>query len=247
MVKDGIEKKIRGDMGSRFPDVRIPDFIQEGSVAAAFAYLRASLNFGFPYYDKPQLAFCDASGKVTAVRCFGLQKEEEWGAEDTRKQIRVLFARTADDGPMGSVSEFALDLDRESKPNQLIVAKIPRGKTLREMIAGIQKRETQFESRKGSGRFGDADYLAVPEMSWRIEHNFKELEGPSRTLTGGALTGMYIDPAYQILEFKLNKGGAQLESQAGMAMKGLPTLYLLNRPFLLYMQKRGAGQPYFAM
>ncbi len=50
-----------------------------------------------------------------------------------------------------------------------------------------------------------------------------------------------------VLRFRLDRSGAQLNSEARMRIRCVGRHYIFNRPFLLYMKKRDAKTPYFVM
>lgn len=58
----------------------------------------------------------------------------------------------------------------------------------------------------------------------------------------------FIKTAMQDIAFRLDRYGASLKVEVLMYLTACrPTDFFFDRPFLLYMQKRGASQPYFAM
>jgi hypothetical protein len=84
-------------------------------------------------------------------------------------------------------------------------------------------------------------------MNWRVEHRFRELEGKDKRLLNPNLRGLYLDRAAQTVAFRLDRSGAELESEAKVIVKPAASYYELTGPFLVYMQKRGARQPFFVM
>jgi hypothetical protein len=53
--------------------------------------------------------------------------------------------------------------------------------------------------------------------------------------------------AQQVVEFRLHRTGAELESEADLTAGSAPTSYRFDRPFLVLMRKRGAVQPFLAV
>jgi hypothetical protein len=84
-------------------------------------------------------------------------------------------------------------------------------------------------------------------MHWRIEHHIKEIEGPDKPLLNPSMKGTWIDQAIQVMEFKLDSQGAAVFSSAKELTKKGGLDFMFNRPFLLYMKKRGAKHPFFVM
>jgi hypothetical protein len=242
LVRDGIAEQIRSDMARLFPGARGPD-IQPGDVATAFAYLQASINFRRSYYDD-RLTFRDYAGQGTEVRAFGIRKQE-YGENEVRDQVDLLFADLGPQEFARTPVAFAVDLDRFSEPFQVVVAVLPRSPTLEKALAEIRRQAAV--KREWRTRFSTTDRLLIPVMSWRVRHRFAELEGPDRRIRGGRLDGLSVDRAYQDVDFRLDRGGAGVVSRAGLAMKSTPIDYLVDRPFLVYLKKRGAADPYFVM
>ena len=56
-----------------------------------------------------------------------------------------------------------------------------------------------------------------------------------------------LDTALQTIRFRLDKSGADLESEAQLMALPVPSHYRFDRPFLVLMRKRGAARPFFAM
>jgi hypothetical protein len=241
--KDGIVEKIRSDMARLFPGVPVPE-LGPGEVGVAYAYLRASVPFRLPYYEE-NLTFRDSAGREMAVRAFGLRQRDENSAMKLRGQIEVLFAKRVGWGE--DPTEFAFDLCRDSSPDQVVVARLPRRGTLGEAVAEVGERARREREKGGTGHFSITDHLLVPAMAWRVEHRFAELEGPERRLAGGKFDGLYISRALQVIQFRLDRSGADLASEARIMVKGGPTRFLFDGPFLVYMKRRGAPGPYFVM
>lgn len=81
-------------------------------------------------------------------------------------------------------------------------------------------------------------------MFWRIDHRFTELIGK---VVANANPPMPIVEAIQTIEFRLDRSGAVLESESTLAVESSPRHFDFDRPFLVYMQKRGAERPFFVM
>ncbi len=92
---------------------------------------------------------------------------------------------------------------------------------------------------------GPNDVLLVPDLFWRITHRFSELEG--RAFLNPKLKGQSLDIAQQDILFRLDRSGAELRSESKMYCAPIPTYFVVDRPFLIFMRKRDATEPYFAM
>ncbi|HEY8504660.1 MAG TPA: hypothetical protein VIL46_08760 [Gemmataceae bacterium] len=242
LVRDGIAEKIRGDMAERFPDVPAPKF-GEGNVAVAYAYLRASVRFRLPYYED-RLVFTDPGGRQTGVWAFGIREEDAYAAERLREQVEVLFISEEFDHRDAPL-ECALDLCKDSSPYQVVVARVGKQETLAATVAAVQERARKRSDGEYLSRFRPADELLVPVMVWKIEHHFEELEGKS--FENESLKGLPLDTVLQVISFRLDKSGGDLAAEWRSEVKAGPRRFHFDRPYLVYMKKRGAEQPFLAM
>ncbi len=243
--QEGITDQINSDLAGKFPDKEPPTFPKIATNSfVAYAYLEADVKFAILYaQNRYPLVFTDPSGKKTQLRSFGIRSKDQYSK--LRRQPAILH-QAMNKG--AGLTECVIDLDRDSSPHQLIVAFIDPQPTLAQMLASA---ETMIEKSKdkGSPGLGSGDVLLVPDMMWRIVHHFSELEGEQ--FTNANLKGQRIDVCQQDTQFRLGRSGAELKSEAKSNMKSAAprtnTSYIFNRPFMLYMKKRGAEMPYFVM
>ncbi len=247
-VKDGIAEQIRTQMKTQFPAETLPTFESHLPEAIiAFCYLMADITFGTPYIESPDpITFQDAQGDKTRISAFGITKGDTRRHNELRRQMEVLLVEQASDGYRPK--ELAIDLDRNSKPNQIVLACVPPKASLAETFAYVHN--TIETTPKGIDspllRFGRIDRLLLPNLFWKIEHNFTEIEG--RILGNAEYTGYWIEQAFQMIQFDLNRTGVQLKSEAKISTAPAELIsFTFNRPFLIYMKKRGATHPYFVM
>ncbi len=250
-LRDGIVAKIRKEMPAKFPSHKLPDFedsMHDPNGILSYAYLTARVPFKHPFRQVDEgIEFTDSQGTQTQVAGFGLWRAYLRQYKNLREQVEVLYARLAEDRPSYEIAECAIDLCRHSEPYQVVIAKVePRsslGETLdyvRRQIADSRK-QPAYES---NGQFGVNDRLIAPEMFWRIDHRFTELIGK---VVANSNPPMPIIEAIQTIEFRLDRSGAVLESESKLAILAAPRYFDFNRPFLVYMQKRGAERPFFVM
>jgi hypothetical protein len=262
--RDGIIDKIKSEMQRKFPGVQVPELpiIEDG--ITAFAHLDATGNFEHSFEVSPRpLTFTDSRGQQTSVTSFGTPLESSTSRyEQMLKQVRVLFAT---DYQGGVPSEFALDLSRHTEPNQIIVAVLKPVGTLSEMLAEMDRKIAEFQRSVGiTGGFdpealNQGESVTVPAMHWRIGHHFKELEGIDKRLLNNCCREIYLDMAYQDIEFHLDSRGAKTSSSAHLHFKTAVTAkpeggsrrplthFRCDRPYLVCFKKRDAKQPFFVM
>ncbi len=236
LVNDGIMDEIQAEMDRNFPKARKVDFHKSDlDFAVVFAYLQAEVMFTTPFEEREGPIFFTNQEEKTLVTFFGISVKP--GQKELRDQVEVLYFAQARD-------EYAVDLCKLSFPNQVVLASLPRGSTLGQTLADLDKKSSEFLAKKGNQTLEDSESLGVPNMHWRIDHHFKELEGP---LLNSTLQGTGIADAVQVIEFKLDRKSSSL-SGVGLAKMALgPRTFLFYRPFLIYMKKRGAKHPFFVM
>jgi hypothetical protein len=251
-IGDGIVDKIKKEMAKKFPSRQLPDlqkYADEPAGLLAYSYLSAQVPFKYPFrqVERPFL-FADSSGGETAVEAFGVWNYSS-RYDKIRKQVEVMYYRRGSnrranaEGPQ--TTEYVLDLCKDSQPYQIVVALVePRDllaetlEYIRRQVEGFQKGQyTRLET-----QLKNVDEVEIPEMVWRIDHPFQELIGKTVSNVGLPIVG-----ALQTMEFRLDRTGVVLESDTRLGVAALPREFVFNRPFLVYMQKRGAQQPFFVM
>jgi hypothetical protein len=247
---DGIIDQIKKDMAARFPSHPLPDLDPYGGGPGdrgivAYSYLTAHVPFLHSFQrGRRELDFTDSQGVRRGVVDFGCWPGRGSQVEKMRKQVEVLFYRGEG---ASDAAEYAVDLCKYSRPYQVVIAMVkPRG-SLGETFACTRGQIEEFRGKPYSQHEQELrtnDIVAVPEMFWKIEHHFRELIGKVVANAGPA---MPIMEALQTIEFRLDRSGAGVASEAVLLAKALPREFVFNRPFLVYMQTRGAEQPFFVM
>ncbi|MCP4129872.1 MAG: hypothetical protein GY754_02540 [bacterium] len=235
-----IIKTIHNKMRDMFPNRPPPRF--EGIADNSFlmySYLQAKINFTIPYFHNSYpLVFTDSNGKKAIIRSFGIRKEDDYAYYNLRKQAAVLYSKHNESY---EPEEFIIDLCRDSRPNRLIIARVKPEESLAAALKMVKEKIKSGNEEE----FGPNDILLVPDIFWHIKHHFAEIEGKS--FLNAALADQRIDIALQEIQFRLDKSGADLLSEAKVMMMPIPSHYQFDSPFLIYMEKRGAENPFFVM
>jgi hypothetical protein len=232
-----------------FPSILSNSFV-------AYGYLEANVKFAWPYDENTQpLVFTEAEGKKVQIHSFGILSENYGGREKLWNQPRILFRRGE---PQTDNFEVAIDLCTNSFPDQIVVARIARQSTLVTALAHIEEgigempalkkaeaRKYGPDSAERLHQIQATDSFLVPDFHWIISHRFSQIEG--HVFANKKLTSQSLDIAQQDIHFRLDKSGGALKSQTKMYAAGVPTDFFFDRPFLIYMKKRGAKMPYFAI
>jgi hypothetical protein len=145
-----------------------------------------------------------------------------------------------------------VDLDRHSTPNQVVLARVERKGTLAETFDEAQRRIKAGRDRSPGEQnpLEFEDTLLVPNMNWKVRHEFPELLGEDKALKcDGRLWPMEV--AEQITAFRFEQAGIRIGSssriEAKSEIKHGPRDFHFNRPFLLYLKKRNSERPFFVM
>lgn len=237
-IAQTIEKKIR----ELFPAKEPPTFpgIAENSFVA-YGYLESNVRFSIPYFqNRKALVFTDSKGNKTKLNSFGIRSEDDYAYFELRRQPAILFVTRNKEYQL---TECVIDLDHTSEPSQIVLALVERKSNLAETLASVEKKIVSVGKQEQG--LGPNDVLLVPDLFWYIAHRFAELEG--RAFTNPTLKGQRMDIAQQDILFRLDRSGAELKSEAKIYALPMPTYYVFDRPFLIYMRKRGELRPYFVM
>ena len=242
-AKDGIAEKIRREMPERFQKQPM-DLDDKQAVILAYAYLRANVPFTLPFFDNDEeFRFADGRGQKTRVSSFGLRPKDESKYRDLRDQVEVLYLGHRDK-TSGQPSEFALDLCRDSKPNQVVLACIPKNTTLLATLMDVEKKIAEGPPSDDDRRFASNSQLLVPNLNWNISNHFAELEGPDKQLLNAKFRGLWIKTALQTIDFRLDRSGVELQSESKIAAACADPNFCFDRPFLIVVKKRGASGPF---
>ncbi len=250
-IKLGIIDRIKTDLAKKFPAKTPPAFPKADRLqSVVYAYLEANAKFKLPYFQSREgMQFVDRKGTMTKVSCFGLRSEDEGGNGELRKQPAVLHRN---ERGSDRLNEYVIDLDRRSQPNQIVVAMLSPDLRLGEKIALVEEKLAAAEKAAivvqkpgDEGALDGNDILLVPDVVWSIAHRYKELE--DRQMKGGAVDGWRILVAQQDIQFRLDRSGAELKSEVTLGSESRSARYVFDRPFLIYMKKRGAKAPFFVL
>jgi hypothetical protein len=242
LAREGIQERISREMAARFPGAAVPDLGVAGpDDFLAYAYLQASVRYEFAFKDSDKpLEFRDSQGRVTPVKAFGIRRRDEYQGNNTfRGQVRVLFQEGED---------FGLDLSKGTQPYELALARMQRKATLRETLADFEGRVARAAHKGTAPDLGDGAVLLVPNMDWRIEHRFEDMQG-KRMLHPALPPGSFLKEACQLMRFKMDRRGAVLVAQATIVVADGAELqdFRFDRPYLLLLRRRGLPTPFFVM
>jgi prepilin-type processing-associated H-X9-DG protein len=271
IVKEGIIEQIQKEMKKRFPFEPVPIFNELDVLPAydransivSYSFLKTDIGFRYPFYTREDaFAFEDSNGQRTNVTSFCADtKATDPNEVLVREQVDILYYRYAD---QESSAEYAVDLCRHTSPYQVVLALVPRKDNLSEIVAAVEQKISEFSQdpnyenlcklRPASGN-RPADRLVVPDVLYILTHHFAELEG--RVLGNEGWSTYRIFEAMQVIDFALSRTGVVLKSEARIIAPPFsvrprrleePRHFYFNKPFLIYVKKRGPDySPFFVM
>ena len=263
-VKKGIIEQIQKEMSRRFPSEPRPVFDEldtlplwmKEEMIVAYSYLNVDVGFKYPFYTKNSaFSFEDSNGKRTDVTSFRTSK----GRFDLEisEQVDVLYYKRSE---QSSAAEFVVDLCKYTSPYQVVLALVPRRNTLRETVAAVEQKISEFKNdphyeqlrKLRPPDFMPGDSVIVPDVLYKLTHHFAELEGKPLGNQPWRAQGYFILQAMQMIDFALSRTGVTLKSEARLivpaARMPVPRQLYFNRPFLVYVKKRGPDKsPFFVM
>ncbi len=248
MIRDDTVSKVKKEMNDRFGvDARLEPMREKGGVLA-FAYLQVRVPFSIPFIENQEaFVFTDSRGVETHVSSFGVPRHAQYAYGNLRTQVCVLYKR-CEELEDSRADEFILDLCRDSAPSQIVIAVVPFKNTLSETVDYVNRKASEIDSKSvKDDRFGINDVLLVPNINFSINHRFSELEGADKPFRNPVLNGNHIEIAAQLIQFTLDRSGAEVTSESELYAKPQTTYYVCDRPFLLMVRKRGQVLPFFAI
>jgi len=261
-IKDGTIEQIQEEMANRFPSEQMPVFdIRYKTLplaSVAYAFLSVNSGFKYPFYtNNRKFTFQDSNGIQTDVTSFRARAEvSNPNTKNVREQVEVLYYEY---GQQDNTDTFAVDLCKYTNPYQVVLARLPRHQTLSGTLIEVQKKISEFIKDQNYHILRELrpiDSLIVPDVLYKLTHHFAELEGKRFANPKWQARDYFIFEAMQMVDFSLSRTGVILKSEARMgAAAGAPPPrieqprhFYFDRPFLIYVKKRGPDySPFFVM
>jgi hypothetical protein len=245
--RNNVEDEIRAALEKTFQGAASPELIPAKPEHpgpddfVAYSYLYKNLAFAKPFEKNDSIDF---EGK--RVENFGFTRNWKTISPGVFDQVSLYDYKSEDD--------FIIKLKTKSPEDELILAKVQPGFSLKATIASVLKRLTGSESIP----LGDRPILAVPKLNFDLRGDFQELEGlvlqPSPTAK--IKSSLVLSKAEQLIRFQLNEAGAILKSEAVIVLMTTSIheeppppkhIMIFNHPFLILLKRTNSAQPYFAM
>ncbi|MES2790175.1 MAG: DUF1559 domain-containing protein [Planctomycetota bacterium] len=217
----------------------------------AYCYLLKQLSFrvNFERFGVPMVFH---TGEQTEkVEAFGIDSLGDVGhrLEEILEQVEIL--------DHVSDSDFILQLKTRDRLDEMILAKIPPGKNLRETLATVEKRIVTPAANGFRKKLGGGDKLMIPVLQMSVKRDYPELTG--QAIENGDAKGNRLIQAVQIIKFRLDETGVIIESEAAIIGENghsgverdydssKPRQLIFDRPFLLVFRETKAKAPYLVV
>jgi hypothetical protein len=261
-VKDGAIEQIQKEMAKRFPSEPVPVFDKSYETlplaSIAYAFLSVNAGFKYPFYtNNRKFIFKDSNGNLTDVKSFKDQAEvSNPNTKNVREQVEILFYEY---GQQDNPDTFAVDLYKYTDPYQVVLARMARHQTLTETLNEVRKKISDFKIDPNYDilrKLRPIDSLIVPDVLYKLTHHFTEIEGKKFSNPKWQAVDYFIFEAMQMVDFSLSRTGVILKSEARLGAAGgsppprieQPRHFYFDRPFLIYVKKRGPEySPFFVM
>lgn len=175
-------------------------------------------------------------GNYDNVEYFGIDNTTD---KIVREQVQVMYYNSIDD--------FAIKLLTKSN-DEVIISKGSKKDTFGEIYNQIIKDSETYE---GIGQFGEKDTLKIPNITFNLKKEIKEIEEKPFLFSNGKEYA--IEKAMQTVQFSLDKKGGKIKSEAGMMNKDMamiepeePRQFIVNDTFTIFLKEKESTLPYFA-
>lgn len=253
--------KINNDIYNKFQiNLNIPGLkdIQNDSLLL-FSFFAMKIKFHLEFNQNTVPLIFNYSNKTCEINSFGILSKDEYDYFDLRKQVKIIYIKG--NTKLHTMDDFIVDPGYdESNEIQLILAMTEFKSNLNETVNYVIDKIQNFQSQKNinnepiqinndSGiyniKFHSSDTLLIPNVSFNIIHQFSDIN--NKVILNKIFNNQPIANAIQIINFNLNKKGAELTTSAYMSFGSRGGHYEFDQPFLIMLKSRHSNVPYFAL
>lgn len=230
-LKAEIEKGIKDKFNETSDILDGFDFDGNPDKYLLYAMLKKEFKFNKQFEELENGQF----GAYENVKYFGTKENN---SEELREQIQVLYYKSRD--------EFAVKLLTKQN-DEIIIAKGIDKDTFNETYKEIQDKQNSYDGEK---EFLKTDTLKIPNIDFKTEKEFKELENKPFKISDG--NSYIIEKAIQTIQFELDKTGGKIKSEAGMGIaktaliREEPRDFSVDNTFTLFLKENDKDMLYFA-
>ena len=232
-LKQEIETGIKEKFNETSDILDMLDWTPAPDKYLVYTMLKKDFKFAAPFDKLEPSRFGKFRGKVDY---FGINDESD---KELDKTVNVLFYNSPDD--------FAVALETQGK-DIVYLYRTDDNKTFDKLYSDMHIKKAGY---MGWHDFKEKDQLRVPDVNLYKLQGYPELTG--KQIEG---TEMKISDALQTVDFKMNRKGVKLKSEAAIATmrcslepveEVAPRYFYLDDTFVLFLQERDKKLPYFAL
>ncbi|MFQ3592668.1 MAG: hypothetical protein SNJ82_05680 [Gemmataceae bacterium] len=241
LARQAFESRLQRRYRQLFADRPLPTLNLAANEVAAFAAIKVQQQFQQRFFaNNNPMKFRDVAGQVYPVRSFGIFDHEQ-NEGPPRQRLGVEYLSSEEQRP----DEWIVDLDRDSQPYQVLIARLPPQATFAQTWADLDAKRAAYSTQQRPAL--RLEKLAIPSVSFRLQHRFTELEGKEKRFLNPRLAGLHLGLAAQSVEFCLDRHDTPQSSEATLDIKPSGLVLLAEHPFLVVMKKRTAPRPFLML
>lgn len=229
--KAEIGKAIREKFDEGSDILHYMEWTYDGRQFIIYAMLKKEFKFLEKFSDLGKKTF----GKNKTKTAFlGIDEDSDENLDDT---VNVLFY---------GENDYAVELPTRGD-DVVLLYRTDVDKPFDALFAEMMDKKEKYS---GAADFDEIDELRVPNFDFYLKHYFDELSG--KTIVGGE-RDVIIQQALETIEFKMDREGVKLKSEAAIYMGDgfmpvkKPRYFYFDDTFVLFLMERGRQRPYFAM
>jgi hypothetical protein len=196
-----------------------------------YSYISESIRFS-EEFETLRWDFSGSDGSHN-VECFGVAKGSEKEKEAMRKQVVIHDYRHSDD--------FIVRIIPGDERKEIILAKVPQGRTLSDMVTDIDRRITL----PGESKLTSNDELVIPKIKFETKQSYDDISGLH--LKNKGFTDYFFVLMAQGIRFSLDESGIEAQATGELVLKKGPAgrNYIFDKPFMVLTRYRDAAEPDF--
>ena len=220
------------------------EYTANGVVDGDYIYARAEFKKSLPFdYQLRKLEHRLTFDKQK-VAAFGVQGDDN---DDLTNIVKILYYKND--------NNFIIKLKPSDKEHEIVLFKTTKTyPSMAEMASAVDSLTKIGQKEKN--HFLSDDEVVIPDIDFDISTNFNKLIG---NIFHANSLDYEILQAWQRTAFKLNEAGAEIKSEAKVAifyngleeveevMMPAPKKMIFDKPFFLMLRRTDAQHPYFAL
>ncbi len=230
-MKAKIEKGIKDKFNEKSDILDLMDWTPAADKYIVYAMLKKDFQFKDAF---DELADAKFGNDKTLVKYFGTKPETKERLDDN---IQVLFYNNEND--------FALKLLTQSS-DEVYLYRTGDDKPFEQFFNDMNRKTDAYYGSQNRVKLG---LFKVPDISLYKLKSFDELCG--KIIEGKSFM---IDQAIETVDFKMNKQGVKLKSEAAIMTRNsaildttAPKNFYFDNTFVLFLKEKDKKQPYFAL